>query len=43
MFGKFMVSFVVESLFTNIPFEECIDIAVNYIFKGNPDLKLNWT
>ena len=31
MFGKFMVSFDVESLFTNIPLEECIDLAVNYI------------
>ena len=40
MFGKFMVSFDVESLFTNIPLEECIDLAVNYISKGNPDLKL---
>ena len=28
IFGKFMVSFDVESLFTNIPLEECIDLAV---------------
>ena len=28
---KFMVSFDVESLFTNIPLEEYIDLAVNYI------------
>ena len=41
MFYKFMVSFDVESLFTNIPLEECNDLAVNYIFKGNPDLKLS--
>ena len=41
MFGKFMVSFDVESLFTNIPLGECIDLAVNYISKGNPDLKLS--
>ena len=41
MFGKFMVSFDVESLFTNIPLEECIDLAVNYISEGNPDLKLS--
>ena len=40
MFGKFMVSFDVESLFTNIPLEKCIDLAVNYISEGNPDLKL---
>ena len=32
MFGKFMVSFDVESLFTNIPLEKCIDLAVNCIF-----------
>ena len=41
MFGKFMVSFDVESLFTNIPLGECIDLAVNYISEGNPDLKLS--
>ena len=42
MFGKFMVSFDVESLCTNVPLEECIDLAVNnYISKGNPDLKLS--
>ena len=35
-----MVSINVESLFTNIPLEECIDLAVNYISEGNPDLKL---
>ena len=35
-----MVSFDVESLFTNIPLEECIGLAVNYISNGNPDLKL---
>lgn len=28
MTGKFMVSFDVESLFTNIPLDECIDLAV---------------
>ena len=33
---KFMVSFDVESLFTNIPLEECIDLAVNYISDGSP-------
>ena len=35
-----LVAFDVESLFTNIPLEECIDLAVNYISEGNPDLKL---
>ena len=39
MFRKFMVSFDVESLFTNIPLEECINLAVNYISEGNPDVK----
>ena len=34
--NKFMVSFDVESLFTNIPLIESID----YIMKGNPDIKL---
>ena len=36
-----MVSFDVESLSTNIPLEECIDLVVNYISEGNPNLKLN--
>ena len=40
MFGKFLISFDVESLFTNIPLEECIDLAVKYISEGIPDLKL---
>ena len=38
---KFMVSFDVESLFTSIPLEECIDLAVNYISEGNLDIKLS--
>ena len=40
MFGKCLISFDVESLFTNIPLEECLDLAVKYISEGNPDLKL---
>lgn len=36
-----MVSFDVESLFTNIPLNECIDLAVKYVSEGNPDLKLS--
>ena len=43
MYGKFLVSFDVESLFTNIPLEECIDLAVKYILEGNPDIKLSDT
>ena len=38
-----MVSFDVESLFTNIPLEECINLAVDYIPKGNTDLQLTKT
>ena len=41
--GKFRVSFDVESLFTNIPLEECVNLAVDYIFKANPDLQLTKT
>ena len=40
MFGKFLISFDVENLFTNNPLEECIDLAVKYISEENPDLKL---
>ena len=36
-----MVSFDVESLFTNIPLNECIDPAVKYVSDGNPDVKLS--
>ena len=43
VYGKFLVSFDVESLFTNIPLEECIDLAVKYILEGNPDIKLSDT
>lgn len=41
MFDKFMVSFDVESLFTNIPLDECIDLGVSCISKGIPYLKLS--
>ena len=34
-----MVSFDVVSLFTNIPLQECTDLAVSYITDGNYDLK----
>lgn len=40
MFGKFLIYFDVESLFTNIPLEERIDLADKYISEGNPDLEL---
>ena len=39
--NKFMVSFYVVSLFTNIPLKESIDLAVSYIAEGNPNFKLS--
>ena len=38
--GKFLVSYDVTSLFTNIPLQETIDIAINLIFNPNPNLKI---
>lgn len=38
-----MVSFDVESLFTSIPLDECIDLAIRYIYQGNLGLKINAT
>ena len=35
---KFLVSYDVTSLFTNIPLQETIDIAINLIFNHNPIL-----
>ena len=35
---KFIVSYDVTSFFTNIPFQETIDIAINLIFNHNPNL-----
>ena len=37
---KFLVSYDVTSLFTNIPLQETIDIAINFIFNHNPNLKI---
>ena len=37
---KFLISFDVESLFTNIPLNETIDIAVHLIFKHNPKFSI---
>ena len=37
---KFLVSYVVTSLFTNIPLQETIDIAINLIFNHNPNLNI---
>ena len=38
-----MVSFDVESLFPNIPLNECIHLAVRYIKEDNTDIKLSAT
>ena len=40
LFGKFLVSYNVTSLFSNIPFQETIDIALNLIFNHNPNLNI---
>ena len=37
---KFLVSYDVTSLFTNIPLQETIDIAINLIFNNNPNLNI---
>ena len=34
MSGNFMVLFDVESLFTNVPQNECIDLVVKYVSEG---------
>ena len=37
---KSLVSYNVTSLFTNIPLQETIDIAINLIFNHNPNLNI---
>ena len=37
---KFLVFYDVTSLFTNIPLQETIDIAINLIFNHNPNLNI---
>ena len=37
---KFLVSYDVTSLFTNIPLQETIDMAINLIFNPNPNLNI---
>ena len=37
---KFLVSYNVTILFTNIPLQETIDIAINLIFNHNPNLNI---
>ena len=38
---KFMVSFDVTSLFTNVPLQETINIAIDHIFEYQPDNKIS--
>ena len=38
-YGKFIISFDVTSLFTNIPLEETMNIAVDTIFQSYPNVK----
>ena len=38
--GKFLVSYDLTSLFTNIPLQETIDIAINLIFNHNLNLNI---
>ena len=37
---KFLVSYDVTRLFTNISFQENIDILINLIFNHNPNLNI---
>ena len=37
---NFLISYDVTSLFTNIPLQETIDIAINLIFNDNPNLNI---
>ena len=40
LFKKVLVSYDVTSLFTIIPFQETIGIAINLIFNNNPNLNI---
>ena len=40
LFLKYLVSYDVTSLFTNIPLQETIDIAINPIFNHNLNLNI---
>ena len=40
---KIMALFDVESVFTNIPLDECIELVVKYIDQGNPGLMMSST
>ena len=38
--NKFLISYDICSLFTSIPLNETIDLAVQLIFNNNPNIKL---
>ena len=38
--GKFLVSYNITSVFTNIPLQETIDIVINVIFNHNPNVNI---
>ena len=40
LFKIFLVSYDITSLFTNIPLQKTINIAINLIFKLNPNLNI---
>ena len=39
--NKYMVSYDVTSLFTNIPLEETINLTINLLFEAKPDFKIS--
>ena len=39
-FNKFMISYDVCNLFTNIPLKETIKLAVNLIFEKRPEIRV---
>ena len=39
--NKYMVSYNVTSLFTNIPLEETIHLTIDLLFQAKPDLKIS--
>ena len=41
LFRKSLVSYDVNSPFINIPLQETIDVAINFIFNHKPNLKIN--
>ena len=43
LYGKILVSYNVTSIFTNIPLQEIIDIAINLTFNHNPNLNITKT